>query len=61
MWSWRRSGSRGSRILQGNFNDKAALSIRRLDKFLDNAMGYITQLRGAMGRIDKELRPEESV
>ena len=42
-------------------NDKASLAVLRLDEHLGKALGYITRLRGAMGRIDKDLWPEESV
>lgn len=39
--------------------DKAALGILRLESCLDDALGYIIRLRGALGRIDKELWPED--
>lgn len=41
--------------------DKAALGILRLEARLEDALGYIIHLRGAVGRIDKELWLEETL
>ena len=47
-----------SRSLVG---DKAALGVLRLESHIEDVQGYITHLRGALGRIDKELCPEDTL
>ena len=40
--------------------DKAALGILRVETRIEDAQGYIIRLRGALGRINKELWPEDT-
>ena len=40
--------------------DKAALGILRVETRIEDVQGYIIRLRGALGRIDKELWPEDT-
>jgi hypothetical protein len=41
--------------------DKAAVGILRLESRLEDVQGYIICLWGALGRIDKELWPEDTL
>ena len=47
-----------SRSLLG---DKAALGVLRLESRIEDVQGYIICLRGALGRIDKELWLEDTL
>ena len=40
--------------------DKAALGILRVETRIEDVQGYIIRLRGALGKIDKELWPEDT-
>jgi hypothetical protein len=46
-----------SRSLVG---DKAALGVLRVESRIEDVQGYIIHLRGALGRIDKELWSEDT-
>ena len=47
-----------SRSLVG---EMAALGILRVETCIEDVQGYIIRLRGALGRIDKELWPEDTL
>lgn len=47
-----------SRSLVG---DKAALGVLQLETRIEDVQGYIIRLRSALGRIDKELWPEDTL
>jgi hypothetical protein len=47
-----------SRSLVG---DKAAMGVLRVESRIEDVQGYIIRLRGALGRINKELWPEDSL
>ena len=46
---------------QSLVGDKAALGILRVESRIEDVQGYIIRLRGALGRIDKELWPEDTL